>query len=159
MKRLILIMFVFLSFKPDLYSDPSDELIYSYMACMTSGVQADFSNKMGNITFSFDNNLTLLLLNLGINYKFQHSTNFFVGIGLGNIIQLQYGFPLVGKENLFRLRSDFPLVIFTNEKNSFLNYTHLGFYYINSDKKIHFNENYGITFSVNVNRAISKLSR
>lgn len=159
MEKLILILFVFLSFKI-VAKAHSPELKEAIVVCLISGLQSDLINDKSKLTFSFDNNFTFLFVNSGINYNSNKTTTLYAGIGLGSLIQIQYGKTLDIKENLIRVRLDWPLLFhFYENVNSFYNYANVGIYYINSDRKIHFNENYGITLSVNVNRVISKLSR
>lgn len=158
MKKLILILFIFFFFNIETYSHDT-EIIKSVYVCMTTGIQGDFLNNIKELTYSFDNNFTLFFINGGLNYNSYNTAIVYSGIGWGSLIQIQYGKPLGFKENLIRVRLDYPLMLHFHKDSSFFNYAYVGIYYINSDKIINFNENYGITFSVNVNRAISKLSR
>ena len=157
MKKLILLVFVFLIFRSESFSH-SPELKEAIAVCLISGLQSDLINDKSNLTFSFDNNLTFYFINSGINYNFKTTTTLYAGIGIGSLIQIQYGKTLDIKENLIRVRLDWPLMLhYHKDENSILNYTNIGIYYINSDRNINFSENYGITISLNVNRAISKL--
>ena len=158
MKVLILMVFLFLSFRIETFCVDQQE-VNTLSVCFMSGIHGDFSNNLSNLTYSFDNNFTLLILNGGINYNSNKIETWFAGLGLGSLFQVQYGQPFDKSENLIRVRIDYPLMWQFKEKDSFLNYTFVGLYYIHSDKNINFDENFGITFSVNVFRVLNKLSK
>lgn len=134
MKKYILILFIFLGFKFEAYCDGKIDND-TFLGCITTGFQSDVSNDLSSLTYAFDNNLTLLYINTGLNYNSNNVTTFYAGVGIGSVIQLQYGKPINIKENLLRVRFDIPLMLFIDDDSSIFNYTYIGIYYINSDKK------------------------
>jgi hypothetical protein len=51
------------------------------------------------------------------------------GIGLGSIIQIQFGREKLANTKLFRIRTDFPLYVFDVDEESILNTMSAGLFY------------------------------
>ena len=159
MKKLILLVFVFFTTNAFSYiQGHTPGLSETLIASITSSLQPNFVDNSNNINFGFDNNITFILINAGVNINTQNSPIVFAGIGLGSLIQVQYGKPIGIRENLIRVRLDFPLFFHFDDK-SILNYTYFGFYFQNSDKLNSNLNSFGLSFSINSYRIIDKLSR
>lgn len=157
MKKYVLMLIIFFLFKIEAFCVDQQDL-NTFVGCWTSSFQSDYSFNLNKLTYSFDNNMCFFIINGGLNYNSNKIETWFAGLGLGSFLQVQYGQPFDKSENLIRVRIDYPLYLNFEDKDNFLNYTFVGLYYIHSDKKINFNENYGITFSVNVFRVLDKLN-
>lgn len=159
MKNLILIMFILLTTNTYSYlRGHTPGLAETLIASITTSLQPDFVDNSSKFNVGFDNNITFLLINAGVNINTNNSPIVFAGVGLGSFIQVQYGKPINVKENLIRIRLDYPLYFQFDDK-SFLNYTYIGFYFVNSDKLNSNLNSFGLSFSVNTYRIIDKLSR
>lgn len=92
------------------------------------GIQQGYGFNHPHFRTAFDINVTLLVLNAGYNYNSFYKSNAYIGLGVGSLIQLQYGYGFYQKNHMVRIRTDFPLFAITKEK-SILDYISVGAYY------------------------------
>lgn len=121
------------------------------------GLQREFSSKSPNLGNSFDLNLTGMLINFGYNHKSDFGSSAYLGVGLGCLLQVQYGYQFLHKENLIKVRSDFPLILLDIDNKGILNYFSVGMYYVNSNKDISYNNSYGFSVSASTFHVITGL--
>ena len=99
--------------------------------------------------------------NGAFHYNIGQGATLFGGVGFTNMVQLQYGFHFPTKENLIRVKTEFPMEMFFpySAHKTFWANTYVGFYYIKSDKKIVYNGDYGFLFSINLKMLYDYLGR
>lgn len=112
------------------------------------GIQSDINSSNSRIINSFDINLTGYVPSIGLNYNTLYGTTIFGGIGIGNILQIQYGLQLEHGEMLMRIRSDVPLILLDTDNDGFLKYPIVGVYYLKSHKLDARPETFGVTLGV-----------
>lgn len=147
---LLIIILLFAS--QNLYSD--DEKMSDLLGWnTTTGVSYDA------LTSSLDRNLALeqgfvmyWVTNGAVQYNIGQGVSLFGGVGFTNMVQLQYGHHFPTNENLLRVKTELPMEMFFpySAPKTFWANTYVGFYYIKSDKKIVYNGDYGLLFSVNL---------
>lgn len=122
--------------------------IYGLIAFFSPiGFQREFASKTPNLGNSFDLSFTGVATNFGYNYKSGYGSSAYVGVGVGCLLQVQYGYQFENVEHLIKVRSDFPLILVGLEKDNFLSAFSVGLYYVNSNKNISYNNSYGFSVS------------
>lgn len=108
---------------------------------------------------SVDLNVNFLLLNFGYNYQFLYKSSLFGGIGIGSLIQFQYGYCFGNESTLMRIRSDIPLYSVVKNKESILNYFSVGLYF---ERAFHFDEqgsSLGFSVGLSLGPLLDKIHR
>jgi hypothetical protein len=82
-----------------------------YMFCFDHvvGYQQGYNftqNKLNGAAFDF--NGSIVVLNYAYSYQYHVGHKAFAGLGLGRILQAQYGYAFNAHQHLFRVRADFP---------------------------------------------------
>lgn len=114
MKLLLCICFALitcLSSKADTRDNTYFEVLYNMPLTVQSGY--GFSDEP--LRLAVDQNFTFIWVNGGVRYDINYKTDAFIGIGLGSLLQFQFGYSLDEGYSLIRLRSDLPLSVFSSE--------------------------------------------
>ena len=158
-KCLLIIFLLFAS--QNLYSD--DEKMSDLLGWnTTTGVSYDAFTSSSNRNLAIEQGFILYWVTNGaIQYNIGQGVTLFGGVGFTNMVQLQYGHHFPTKENLIRVKTEFPMEMFFpySAPKTFWANTYVGFYYIKSDKKIVYNGDYGFLFSVNIKMLYDYLGR
>jgi hypothetical protein len=77
----------------------------------TIGYQLGYSTNSESFMHAIDFNGMAIILNYGCQYQFNQGTKLFVGLGIANAFQLQYGYAINAHSNLLRIRSDWEIGI------------------------------------------------
>lgn len=132
--------------------------IYGLIAFFSPiGFQRDFTSNSPNLGNSFDWSFTGVATNFGYNYKSGYGSSVYLGIGVGCLLQVQFGYQFENVEHLIKVRSDIPLILVGLDKTNFLSNFSVGLYYVNSNKDISYNNSYGFSVSVSTFSVITGL--
>jgi hypothetical protein len=108
----ILIFILFCLMKNSAFAgDQSGDLI-AIVFNQTIGYQIGYSSSQHPVMQAFDyNGLFGAFLNGGYNYQSNIGSKAFLGVGLSEFLQIQYGYAFRSNNPIIRLRSDWPLFI------------------------------------------------
>ena len=105
-----------------LYGKGSTELKMFRMANLTLGYQSGYSSWNQLASHSFDLNARVLFLSGGYTRQNAIGKKGYIGLGLGDLFNVQYGYAFNTHNHLLRVRSDCEVVTFFSKKVSYLMY-------------------------------------
>ncbi len=117
---------------------------------MPISYQATYDNHSYLWRSHFDANVTLAFLNAGYNYNDLHKSTAYFGLGMGSIIEVQYGRNFENKYNLIRLRSDIPLYVFSSNTVDIWRFLSVGLFWDYAFEYEDRGANFGLTLSINI---------
>lgn len=155
MKKILIISVFVILYSEKLSAHMSEEFA-ALLLNSPIGYQQGFGFKTPYFRSSFDANITLTILNFGYNFNEYYKSSAFIGIGIGSILQFQYGYCFHENNHLMRIRSDLPLYSVTKNKKSITNYCSIGVYYDYAFKSINRSSSLGISVSFNLSTLVGR---
>jgi hypothetical protein len=107
----------------------------------------------GYISRGFDANLVIAFINGGYSNKTNFGSNAYIGLGIGSILQFQYGFAYSQRKNLLRFRSDIPLSMFSYNKGIWRALA-VGLYWEKRLNDSEYSNNFGISITIGISNLI-----